>query len=139
MPGAKKTRDLQAFFIQNPHACGAAGTTKDEKRRWAAQGGERGVHHNTGHGDRLRLTIASVGHQSPGEVVQAPGSSSKPRTIWSQASRSAAQRKRNQHVRALFFHTKAWRHPVWYTDWQQAMAMAEAEGKPVLLDFHNPG
>jgi hypothetical protein len=38
-----------------------------------------------------------------------------------------------------FFIKKTWRHPVWYTDWQQTMAMAEAEGKPVLLDFHNPG
>jgi hypothetical protein len=68
-----------------------------KKRRWAAQGGERGFHGDTGHGDYLRLTIAPVVHQSPGEEVQAPGSS-KPRTLWNRARRSS---RKAQNIREL--------------------------------------
>jgi hypothetical protein len=68
-------------FSHNP-ACLAAPQAQPsmKKWRWAAQDGERGFHHNTGHWDRLRLIIAAVGHQDPGDEGQAPGSS-KPRTI----------------------------------------------------------
>jgi hypothetical protein len=71
------------------------------KEHFAAGFAERGFHGNTGHEDRLRLTIAPVGHQSHGDEVHAPGSS-KPRTIWNQARRSSRKAQKNQRFAGFF-------------------------------------
>lgn len=47
-PEPAKRRCLRAFFHQLS-ACWAASTTRDEKRPWAAEVGERGFHGGTGH------------------------------------------------------------------------------------------